>query len=227
MAYTHVLLDLDHTLFDTDFSLESAFDDAMRVAGVEPDGHYPIFDAINRALWQSVERGELTPPQVHIKRFVQFIATLELEADPHAMAEAFGQGLGARGDLYPGARELLEDLAGTVALALVTNGLSSVQRTRIERLGLGAYFEAVIISAEVGVSKPNTAIFDLTFAALDDPPRPATLMVGDSLSSDIAGGNNYGISTCWYNPHARPAEPDQPVTYTIATLDELPGLVHR
>jgi 2-haloacid dehalogenase len=225
VAYSHVLLDLDHTLLDSDTSLVQAFGDAMAVAGADPAGQYAVFDEINHSLWRAVERGELTPQHVHVERFARLIAALDLGADPEAMAVAFADGLGAHGELYPGARELLEELASVSTLALVTNGLSNVQRARVDRLAIGHYFDAVIISAEVGVAKPAVAIFDATFDALGRPDRAEAVMVGDNLSSDIAGGNNYGISTCWYNPNALPSAAGYSITYEIASLDQLRAIV--
>lgn len=225
VPYTHVLLDLDHTLLDTDTSLTLAFVDAMEAADADPTGRYEIFDEINRALWKQVEAHELTPPQVHVARFEQLIDRLDLDADPRRMADAFALGMGRHGDLYPGAREMLDALAGRVGLALVTNGLSDIQRARVERLDLGHYFEAITISAEVGASKPGTAIFDLTFEALGHPSRDATVMVGDNLGSDIAGGNNAGVATCWYNPSAHPGDDNIRPTHTIAELRELLPIV--
>ena len=114
------------------------------------------------------------------------------------------------------------------SLALVTNGLSEVQRTRIERLDLGRYFDAVVISSEVGAAKPSTEIFDLAFELLGSPAKASALMVGDSLTSDIQGGINYGIATCWYNPnHHGAGESDrlEGFDFEIDSLDLLPGIV--
>ena len=132
--------------------------------------------------------------------------------------------MGSFGDLYPGARAVLEALAARSSLALVTNGLSAVQRARVERLALGPFFSAVVISGEVDTAKPGSRIFDLAFAALDWPEKETSLMIGDSLSSDIAGGAGYGIATCWYNPQGRAAPLDATVDHEIRSLDQLPQL---
>src|SRR5262249_52082133 len=157
---------------------------------------------INRALWARLERGEITGAQVRIVRFEQLVATTGIAASPQALADAFACGLGAYGELYPGVREVLDALVAepTVSLALVTNGLSEIQRTRIGRLGLGRYFQAIAISSELGTAKPASAIFEIALAGLGAPAKHSVLMVGDSLSSDIQGGRNAGIATCWYNP---------------------------
>jgi 2-haloacid dehalogenase len=225
LRYHHVLLDLDHTLLDTDTSLQMAFDDAMSAVGADPSGVYPIFNNINEALWRRVEAQELTPPQVHVERFVQLNGQLELGVDPQHMADAFAQGMGQHGELYPGAREMLEALAEMATLALITNGLSDIQRARIQRLGIHDHFAAITISAEVGAAKPGTEIFDVTFEALGAPDQSGALMVGDNLGSDIAGGNNAGIDTCWYNPAGKPASAEHPANHTISSLEALLPIV--
>lgn len=198
----------------------------MRAIGVDdPMAHLATYIGINTALWAAVERRELTPGQVRLLRFEQLTAALHLDADPAFMADEFARGLAECGELYPGARAVLETLAGVASLALVTNGLSDVQRGRIERLGLDELFAAVVISAEVGTSKPAASFFDIAFERLGGPERTTTLMVGDSLTADVRGGADYGTATCWYNPHERatPAEPR--IDHVIASLAELPTIV--
>jgi HAD superfamily hydrolase (TIGR01549 family) len=141
------------------------------------------------------------------------------------MADAFAQGMGEHGELYPGARKVLDDLAEIATLALITNGLSGIQRARIERLGIHDHFAAITISAEVGAAKPGTEIFDVTFKALGAPDQSGALMVGDNLGSDIAGGNNAGIDTCWYNPTGKPASAKHLATHTISSLEALLRIV--
>jgi YjjG family noncanonical pyrimidine nucleotidase len=220
--YTTLLFDLDHTLLDSDTSEDLAFEAALRGAGVDdPARHRADYDRINRAMWAAVEEGTLTPDHVRTARFEQLLAAAGLDVDPIALADAFVAGLGRFGELYPGTRDVLAALAGRASLALVTNGLSEVQRTRLERLDLERYFDAVVISAEVGVAKPAPGIFDLAFAALGHPAKGATLMVGDSLTSDVRGGAGYGIATCWYNPYGRRATDADPIDHEIARLDQL------
>ena len=89
-------------------------------------------------------------------------------------------------------------------LAVISNGLGEVVYARLARLGLSDYFDAVVVSSEVGVAKPNPAIFEAAFERLGSPDKATTLMVGDSLTSDIAGGSAFGIDTCWYNPPPPP-----------------------
>jgi YjjG family noncanonical pyrimidine nucleotidase len=226
MSYSTFLIDLDHTIFDSDTSETAAFEQTMLAAGIADAAcHAQAFREINLELWAAVERHELIPQQVKSLRFERLVATRQLAADPSRMAEDYVLALGANGQLYDGAREVLEALSERTSLALVSNGLSEVQRARIHRLGISDYFDAVAISAEIGAAKPGTKIFDVVFAELGEPEKATAVMVGDNLSADIQGGVNFGIATCWYNPHRRVAGPSVNPGHEIAALHELLALV--
>lgn len=226
MPYTTVLLDLDHTLFDFDGSEVLAFERMMRAAGRENASMYfAEYKEINTALWKAVERGEILARDVRGQRTALLVEALGLDADPELLADEFIAGLGAYGELYEGARELLDDLAGVASLVMVTNGISEVQRAKIKRLQLAPYFQEVVISGEVGVAKPQVEIFEIALEAVGSPAEASVLMVGDSLSSDMAGGVASGIDTCWYNPSGARNRTGVPVTHEIAALSQLPPVV--
>lgn len=218
--YSTVLFDLDHTLLDSDESERAAFHATLTEAGApSPQDHKDSYDQINRSLWDRVEAGDVSPDFVKLERFVQLAALLGLDADPRVMATTFATGLGDFGELYAGALPVLEALQGSYRMALITNGLSGVQRRRVERLHLGAYFEAIVISAEIGHAKPSHEIFDVTFESLDWPEKSEVVIVGDSLTSDIAGGIGYGIDTVWLNHHN--AEPVPGITHEISRIADV------
>ena len=226
MPYSTLLFDLDHTLFDSDASETAAFEITLRAAGFDrPFEHFGTYQRINLDLWAGVERGDVRPVEVRRVRFERLFSELGVGADVEEMAALFVASLGANGDLYPGVIELLDRLGRHARLALVTNGLSDVQRARLERLGIADNFDAVVISSEVGVTKPRTEIFDIAFERLGGPPPASALMIGDSLTSDMAGGANYGIATCWYNPHGLMRGPETVVTHEIRNLDDLIAIV--
>lgn len=226
MQYSIFLLDLDHTLFDTETSEVTAFRETMLAAGVHNAERYlSAYQAINLELWAAVERGEITPNAIRARRFERLVAEQGLDADPMQMADDFVAGLGAHGELYDGAHEVLQHLSETATLAMVTNGLGEVQRTRIERLALGDYFDAVAISAELGVAKPENGIFDYVFESLGYPAKESAVMVGDNQTADIRGGINYGIATCWYNPHGRTPNGTDRSDHEIDDLNALRSLL--
>jgi YjjG family noncanonical pyrimidine nucleotidase len=225
MQYTTLLFDLDHTLFDSDVAEAAAFDDTLQSAGADPtEDYYETFADINTDLWAKVEQGVLTPNEVRHLRFRLLIDATDLAADPVEMGDRYVWGLGNNGDLYPGAREVIESLTGTATLALITNGIGEVQRRRIERLAIDHYFDAVVISGEVGTAKPATEIFDIVFEQLRGPAKETALIIGDNLGSDIQGGINYGIDTCWFNPDARDSNGMQ-ITHEIDDLATLTAII--
>jgi 2-haloacid dehalogenase len=204
MKYATILWDLDRTLLDTDASIDHALEVTLSAANVaDLSAVAAKFRMLNDALWDGVERGEISPNEVKTLRFEQLVDVCRLDADPLKMATQFADGIGLYGNLFPGALALLTHAASVSdRMAMVTNGIGSVQRARLDRLGIADLFSATIISGEVGTSKPGRQIFDLTFEALDISPD-RTVMIGDSLTSDIAGAANYGIDSIWLNRDGR------------------------
>lgn len=228
MPYSTVLFDLDHTLLDSDESEAAAFAHTMRFAGVAR--HETLLDTyreINRAMWAEVEAGTMAANDVRSKRFESFNQIAGVDADPVAMGEVFVRGLGSFGELYPGAIELLDSVGAIAALGLVTNGISEVQRARLARLDIEHFFDAIVISSEVATSKPGEAIFDIAFERLGRPDRSSALMVGDSLTSDMAGGHRYGIATCWYNPRGEHPSVEFELDHVVSELGDVVGVVTR
>jgi YjjG family noncanonical pyrimidine nucleotidase len=226
MTYSTFLLDLDHTLFDTEASEVASFEQSMLRAGIDqPERYLHAYQRINLDLWAAVERGEMRPQLVRNLRFERLVMEFDLDADPQQLSDEFVVGLGAFGDLYDGAREVLQVLSKKVSMAMVTNGLGEVQRSRIARLGLDEFFDAIAISAEIGASKPDAEIFDIVFDSLGSSASESAVMVGDNLSADISGAANYGIATCWYNPQGRTADASHKIDHEISNLQELVGLV--
>ena len=227
MTYTTVLFDLDHTLLDSDASERLAFGATMTAVGVDdPAQHLGTYQSLNHALCTDVERGRLSPNDVKTLRFEQLFAALEIDADAAVVGEMYLRGLGEHGELYSGALDMLHAVSEFAVLALITNGIGSVQRSRIARLGLDSHFAAVAVSGELGVAKPDPRIFEHVFSSLDDPDVQATIIVGDSLSSDIAGGHNAGIATCWFNrlnAESGPIEPTMVVTKLTHLAEALGG----
>ena len=179
------------------------------------------YSRINRSCWERLEKGELTRDQVLVGRFQEFFEKegLEVSTAP-AFNEAYQQALGDtivyRDDSY----QIINSLRGRVKQYVVSNGTVVAQEKKLRLSGLGALMDGIFLSEELGVEKPNREFFDRVFAQIGDLDRETVLIVGDSLTSDIRGGNNAGIRTCWYNPeHAAPTE-DVHVDYEITDLHE-------
>ena len=227
MPYTTVLFDLDHTLLDSQASEAAAFDVTMRSVGIEPTPEvFATYDRLNQALWRQVEAGALSPNDVKVRRFEQLLDAVGVCADPVEMGATFVNGLADHGELYDGAAQLLIDVAAMCRLALVTNGIGTVQRGRLDRLGLADVFEVVSISGEMGTSKPGRAIFDTTFDAMGIADRSSAVMIGDSLASDIQGGINAGVDTIWFNPQQAANHTAVVPTHETSELTQLSALLH-
>ncbi|MGB3734351.1 MAG: YjjG family noncanonical pyrimidine nucleotidase [Ilumatobacter sp.] len=225
MNYPIVLFDLDHTLLDSNASEQAAFALTMQSVGVAPtDETFEVYDGINQALWRQVEAGEITPHDVKVRRFERLLDRLGAQGDPIEMGATFVRGLTDHGDLYPGVGGLLDSIAGRSRLGLVTNGIGPVQRGRLDRLDIARYFEVVSVSGELAMSKPARAIFDHTLAELGVTDRADVVMIGDSLSSDIAGGANAGIDTIWFNQHGAPQGASVP-THEAGSLAAIADLL--
>jgi 2-haloacid dehalogenase len=222
MRYSTILFDLDGTLFDYDASeakaLESAFKDFKLPF---KDNVIPTYRELNARLWKQFEEGTLSQKIIKVRRFEQLGAALDLIFDAEEFSHKYLLHLSEGTDLINGARELIESLSDTLDLVLITNGLTIVQRPRIRNSGIEQHFREVIISEEVGYAKPDAKIFDITFERLGFPAKENALIVGDSLTSDIAGGINYGIDTCWFNPNNSNGNNDVNYTYEIKELSEL------
>jgi YjjG family noncanonical pyrimidine nucleotidase len=221
MSYSHLVFDFDHMLFDTDASEALSFANTLGEHGVDaPEGLLESYQRINEALWQQVETGSITPNELKSERFRALAQEHGLTYNANAVAEDYAIGLAQCGDLYEGAADLIEHLALSHHLSMITNGLGQVQRGRLERVGLADAFEPLVISGEVGVAKPRREIFDLVFQAHPQSPKDSFVMIGDSLTSDIQGGINSGIDTCWFDRH-RSGPGDVRPTHVIQSLDQL------
>ena len=224
MTYQWLLFDADNTLFDFNLAevkaLENAFTDfGYRYNGTTGD----TYRAINKQVWEQLEKGTITAAELRTARFSQLFDAIGIQGEPEPFSEAYLRHLANCGDLIDGAESLIQQLSQNYNLALITNGLSDVQRPRLAASPLEPYFKTITISDEIGVAKPDSGIFDVAFGQMGNPQKTAVLIIGDSLSSDMQGGLNYGIDTCWYNPENKPTE--MPVSYNIQRLDELEMLL--
>jgi len=229
-AYSWLLFDADGTLFDFDRAEAQALELTLNQAGdqlslAELDLYRQVFKRINGDLWRLFEDGGISQDALKVTRFAKLVDETGLSGDPQAMSAMYLANLALNSDLLPGAEELLKALDGNYQMAMITNGLKSVQRPRFGRAAITAHFAAIIISEEVGVAKPDPRIFDAAFEAMGQPRREEVLIIGDSLTSDIAGGINYGIDTCWYNPNQRAKPGDMAIRYEVQTLFQLAELL--
>lgn len=224
--YPWLWFDADGTLFDYNRAEATAFRKAFDLLQFQFDDSYlDAYQQINRELWKALERHEITPAVLRVRRFELLLKALQLAGSADDLNVAYVEQLGLCTDLMEGAYEVLQTLHSRCHIAIVTNGLEAVQRSRLMRSTIYPFVSELIISEEVGAAKPHPAYFDAAFARTGRPPKQDVLIIGDSLSSDIGGGVDYGIDTCWYNPTGQSGPAGLPVTYQITHLRELLELV--
>jgi YjjG family noncanonical pyrimidine nucleotidase len=214
--------DADGTLFDYNraegLSLRRSFE-ALNLS--YEDGYLAVYQSINQRLWQALERHEISPDALRIRRFELLLAALDLTGVPETMSSAYTGQLALCTDLVEGAEQVLTDLSRNSRIAIVTNGLSDVQRSRLDRSRIRVFIDELIISEEVGSAKPGSAFFEAAMARTGRPAKQDVLVIGDSLSSDMQGGAGFGLDTCWFNPAELPRPAEPPLTYEIRHLVEL------
>ncbi|WP_068786142.1 YjjG family noncanonical pyrimidine nucleotidase [Paenibacillus phocaensis] len=227
MTYTHILFDADDTLYDYPKAENHALGRTLTEAGIAcTDEVMKAYQSINQQLWRDLEQGLVTQASLRTERFARLIQ--ELGATPslrvEEISERYLELLGEGVFLIEGAYDICRDLieAG-IHLAIITNGIKKVQTNRIAGSKLAGMFEAIIVSEDTGYQKPHPGIFDYAFEALglQQADKSRVLIVGDSLTSDMKGGINYGIDTCWFNPFHRPNTLGYQPTYEIRRLEEV------
>jgi len=222
MSYRWILFDADGTLFDYDAGEAAALRQSFEQMGHSYDVSYnDIYRRINAELWLAFEQGQVTQDDLRIRRFEELLTAIGSDSDAPRFSHLYLNNLSQQTVLIDGAEAVLKKLAARCRFVIITNGLHQVQRPRFRDSAIASLLTDIVISEEVGFAKPDTAIFEIAFEKMNHPPKSEVLMVGDSLSSDIQGGSNFGLDTCWYNPIGKIRDIDVTVTYEIAALEEL------
>ena len=225
-CYQTVLFDADNTLFDFSLAEREAIILTMQDFSIAPtEERIALYSQINDGMWKRLERGEITKGALRVVRFAEFLDAIGISANVEAMANTYAEMLSRQVYLVSGAVALTKALASTHRLYIITNGIASVQRRRFAASPLAPYFQGLFISEELGYEKPHPAFFDEVSRRVPHFDGATTLVVGDSLSSDMAGGIGAGLDTCWYNPQNAPNSKNLPITYTVRTLEEILPLV--
>ena len=223
-----LLIDLDDTILDFHKAEHIGLHNTLRHYGVEPtDETIALYLQINAAHWRALEKGEMTRKQVNEGRFVQLFRKLGREVDGEKCAAYYLSQLALTHDYLPGAEDAILSLSKKYRLYVASNGTSSVQYPRLAASKLAQYVKKAFISEDLGQNKPSKAYFDLCFAQIPDFDPRYAMMVGDSLTSDIQGGINAGIPTCWVNVFGKENTTSIRPDYEIASLTELEALLEN
>ena len=225
--YYCILFDADNTLLNFDAAESKALAETLVNYGIEPDAEtVQTYRTINEELWRQLEKGQIRREKLMSERFSRFLKAIDAAGDGAEMNRYYLEQLSTHPDLMsPEVPNVLRELSEVATLAIVSNGFQKVQTRRIAESGIGAFMEEVFISEKMDSEKPNRKIFDGALRTLGVENREHVLMVGDSLTSDMQGGMNAGLDTCWFNPH-HVENPGKVIpTYEIASLEELYPLV--
>ena len=218
----YILLDLDDTILDFKWAERQALTGTLTAFDIEPTEEVcQQYSRINLEYWLALGRMEVTREQLKVGRFRQLLEELGKEGDPVAMGDLYLERLAQGHCFLPGALETLDILVKKYRLFLVSNGNPPVQYPRLKSAGITHYFEKLFISMEIGHNKPSMEFFDHCFANIPGFDKTKAIIVGDSLFSDIRGGINAGIKTCWVNPNHRPVREEIIPDFEIENLPQL------
>ena len=222
----YVLFDVDDTLLDFGKAEAAAIRKTFERIGIPvTDELIRRYSEINAQQWSRFEKGEITREKLLTERFDILFSELGINV-PSEMAQASYEYLLGIGHYFvDGAAELLEALKDKYELYIVSNGNASVQDRRLKSAGIIPYFKDIFISERVGFNKPSAEFFEACFERIPGFEKDKAVIVGDRLSSDILGGINAGVKTCWFNPRGDAPDPDIPADYEIKHLSELPALL--
>ncbi|MCM3584948.1 YjjG family noncanonical pyrimidine nucleotidase [Mesobacillus maritimus] len=220
--YDIIFFDLDDTLFDFPKSEQEAFTKVFNQYNIVDNLNLykQSYREISRKLWSDLEKGKMSIDKLGSERFRRLFLEHELEMDAVVFNQDYLKLLGEQSPLIQGTEKVMRELSHK-RLAVITNGFTEVQTSRINNSPLKDTFEHLITSETTGFQKPQTEIFDFAFRQLQITNKSNVLMVGDSLTSDIQGGVNYGIDTCWYNPNDKENRTSLKPTYEINNLESL------
>lgn len=227
MNYDVLIFDADDTLFDFATSERIALRNTILDFQIDYDEtvHLPIYQTINDAIWKEFEDGTITQKKLKTERFRRLSVKLKVDFNEHEFATRYMQHLADASIMLPKAEELIQTLAKKVRMAIITNGLTDVQEKRIRRSVIAHHFEVIAISEELGIAKPDKGIFQYVFDFMKIEDRSKVLMIGDSLNSDILGGINAGIATCWYRSKTAQNPKGIKPTYEVNDLDQILDLL--
>jgi len=225
-TYDIFLFDADNTLYDFDKCSTHALETIFAEHNLPYTADIPkLFYDIGTPLWERFERGQISGRELQKVRFANLFAELDIYLDPVEFNGKYLYALGRSPFLVDGALEICRELTEQgKKIYIVTNGFQISQQTRMEFSGLRQYISGCFISEIIGHEKPGTGFFDYVFSNIPDVQKERVLIVGDSLTADIAGGNNYGIDNCWFNFRKEENRTDIVPTYEIKHLNEISSL---
>ena len=229
MTYKFLLFDLDHTLLDFDTAEDVALTQLLKEEGVADIQSYKdYYVPMNKSLWKDLEEKKITKQELVNTRFSKLFSHFGIEKDGVYLSERYQFYLAQQGQVFSGAMELLDSLLDRgYELYAATNGITTIQTGRMAQSGLAPYFNQVFISEQLQTQKPDALFYEKIGQQIAGFSKEKTLMIGDSLTADIQGGNNAGIDTIWYNPHHLENHTQAQPTYEVDSYQALLELLDK
>ena len=222
MKYDTILLDADDTLLDFKRAEKEALKMTLERFALSTEQEvFSTYSKINDGYWKALERGDVTKKELRVRRFADLCECFGFDASPSDMADEYEKNLSLGAYIIDGAYELCKDLAARYKVYIVTNGQKKVQKGRLFGSVLKDLFIKAFISEDVGYEKPRIEYFEAVASEIPAFDKSKTVIIGDSLTSDIKGGINFGIDTCWYNPKSKERPEGMNITYTVSSFDDI------
>ncbi len=224
--YTTIYFDLDNTILDFTATEYRAIKQLLILHNLpHSDDIIAKYSGINQSWWERFEKGEIKKEEIFAGRFKTFLEHFGFDGDPQKMADDYFGLLAAGHDIIKDADIVVKELKKRgYIICITTNGVSKTQYRRIDECGLKEYFDYVFVSEDAGHQKPDVEYFEYAMSNSHEQDKSKIIVIGDSLSSDILGGINFGVDTCWFNPKGK-ASTIKP-TYQIANIMQILDILH-
>lgn len=229
--YDFLLFDADNTLLDFDADMHAAFAEMYEAAGLCRQKAYSsrllsIYNEYNNLWWSRFEKRECTKNELYVGRYRDFLQEAGLEYDPEKLNALYFSMFAKGGRCLPGALSLVQQLAENgYRLYIVTNGNAAAQEYRLQHAGFADYILDCFVSETAGAAKPDLRYFTYCFEKIEGFVPARSIVIGDSLTSDIQGAVNAGLDSIWYNPFQNANKTGISPTYEVQSLTEIPAVL--
>jgi len=225
--YELILFDLDGTLFDYNKAEKYALKKSLEHFDINCDFNFCIeeYKKINKSVWNEFEKGKTGLEELRVKRFDILFDILNIKQNIEEFSKKYLYFISKTSFVTEGAKEIVSTLYKKYKLALATNGIYETQYKRFKSSPLRNYFDVFVASEEVGAAKPLADFFEYVFKMSKHRNKSTALIIGDSLSSDVKGGIDFGIDTCWFNPEKVAKKVDISPTYEIEKLSQVKDII--
>jgi 2-haloacid dehalogenase len=227
--YKLLLFDLDGTLFNYEKAEEYALRNSMEFFKINlaPGLFLKEYRKINKEMWRKYEKSEVSLDKLRVERFEELFNKFKIKQDIETFSRSYLNFISKASFTIKGAEELLSSLFGRYKIALITNGIYSIQVTRVKNSPIKKYFNFLVSSEKAGIAKPDPLFFDYTFKITKHNEKETAIIIGDSLLSDVKGGIDFEIDSCWFNPYRIKNEEKIKPIYEITKLSEVKEILQR